>query len=112
MICSAEAAQHVHNAVADDKAASPKGKYKPKLLQRARVRDPAKLSELIIPADEMSGSALDAGAAEFIDLYRRQNNDESGRRSSADRLAGSGDGKAERKAVRQRSAGGQTACST
>jgi len=73
----AEAAQHVHQAVADNKAASPKGKYTPKLCNAHEFATLRRLSELIIPADEVSGSAVDAGAPEFIDLIAA-NNDEIG----------------------------------
>ena len=34
-----------------------------------------RLAEMIIPADEVSGSALEAGAPEFIDLIANHNED-------------------------------------
>src|SRR3982750_4694565 len=71
----ADAAQHVHDAVADNKAASPKGKYTPKLCNAHEFATLRRLSELIIPADEVSGSAADAGAPEFIDLIAANNDD-------------------------------------
>jgi gluconate 2-dehydrogenase gamma chain len=61
------AAQHVHNAVAAQKAASPKGPYAPKCFTAHEFATLQKLSELIIPADDHSPGALEAGAAEFID---------------------------------------------
>lgn len=69
----ADAAQHVHQAVADAKAASPKGKYTPKLFNAHEFATVRRLSELIIPADEVSGSAVQAGAPEFIDLIASHN---------------------------------------
>ncbi len=59
-------AQHVHQAVAEEK--EPEGLYKPKIFTEHEYRTLGKLSELIVPADEVSKGALDAGAPEFIDL--------------------------------------------
>src|SRR4051812_21301834 len=67
----AEAAQHVHTAAAADKAAT--GVYKPKLLNAHEVQTMQRLADLILPADEHSKGALDAGAVEFIDLLCSQN---------------------------------------
>jgi len=71
----ADAAQHIHNAVSETKAASAKGKYTPKLFNAHEFATVRRLSELIIPADEVSGSAVDAGAPEFIDLIASNNED-------------------------------------
>ena len=60
-------AQHVHEAVAQEKAAA-KGPYKPKALTAHEYATVQKLSDLIIPADEHSPGALAAGAADFIDF--------------------------------------------
>jgi gluconate 2-dehydrogenase gamma chain len=62
-----EAAQHVHNAVAQQKVAAPKGPYTPKILTAHEFATLRKLSDFIIPADEHSPGAVEAGAAEFID---------------------------------------------
>lgn len=70
---TAEAAQHVHAAVKDEKAASPKAAYKPKCFTTHEYKTLQKLADLIIPADETSKGALDAGAPEFIDLLSSQN---------------------------------------
>jgi gluconate 2-dehydrogenase gamma chain len=67
----AEAAQHVHTAAAADKAAT--GVYKPKLLNAHEFQTMQRLADLILPADEHSKGALDAGAVEFIDLLCSQN---------------------------------------
>src|SRR3954453_15726229 len=69
----ADAAQHVHEAVAAAKAASPKGHYTPKICTAHEFASLRRLSEMIIPADEVSGSAVDAGAPEFIDLIAANN---------------------------------------
>ncbi len=66
-----EAAQHVHEAATAEKTAT--GKYKVKAFQAEEYRTLRRLAELIVPVDKMSGSALDAGAPEFIDLLCSQN---------------------------------------
>src|SRR4051794_38379284 len=65
-IASADA-QHVHETVAQEKAAA-KGPYKPKALTAHEYATVQKLSDLIIPADEHSPGALAASAADFIDF--------------------------------------------
>src|SRR5258708_7938334 len=59
-----EAAQHVHNAVAQEKSAGPKGEYAPKCFTAHEFKTLRRLSDLIIPADDHSAGALEAGAAE------------------------------------------------
>lgn len=59
-------AQHVHHAVEETKAASG-GVYKPQLFTAHEYKTIQRLAELIVPADGVSVSALDAGACEFID---------------------------------------------
>jgi len=59
-------AQHVHEAAAGQKASGVA--YKPKALNDHEYATVRKLSELIIPADDVSPSAIEAGAPEFIDL--------------------------------------------
>ena len=69
---SLEAAQHVHEHAA---AAAKKtgGVYNPKLFTSHEFKTVQRLAELIIPADDVSGSAAEAGAAEFIDLIANNN---------------------------------------
>lgn len=62
-----EAAQHAHNAVAEEKRAAPKGEYTPKCFTAHEFQTLRRLSDLIIPADNHSPGALEAGAAEWID---------------------------------------------
>jgi gluconate 2-dehydrogenase gamma chain len=64
-VLPAQEMQHVHQAVAQDKA---KGPYKPKALTDHEYATLQHLSDLIIPADEHSPGALAAGAADFIDF--------------------------------------------
>src|SRR6266478_4181182 len=65
-VVSAEAAQHVHNAVSDVKK-SP-GPYKPKCFTADEYKTLQRLADMIIPADEHSAGALAAGSPEFIDF--------------------------------------------
>ena len=66
-----DAAQHVHTAASGEKAAT--GAYKVKAFQAEEYRTIHRLAELIVPADNVSGSGVDAGAPEFIDLLCSQN---------------------------------------
>ncbi len=65
-------AQHVHEQAAHERA-SAGGTYKPKLLTDHEYKTVTRLAELIVPADGDNGSAVDAGAPEFIDLLCSQN---------------------------------------
>jgi gluconate 2-dehydrogenase gamma chain len=62
-----EAAQHVHNEIAQEKSAGPRGEYVPKCFTAHEFKTLQRLSDLIIPADDHSSGALEAGAAEWID---------------------------------------------
>jgi hypothetical protein len=66
------AAQHVHEAAAEQKKKAA-GVYKPKLFNAHEFATVRRLSEIIIPADDVSGSAVEAGAPEFIDLISSHN---------------------------------------
>ena len=66
----ADAAQHVHEETAAEKA---KGAYKAKVFEPGEFKTLERLAEIIVPKDETSGSARDAGAPEFIDLLSSQN---------------------------------------
>lgn len=74
-VVTLEAAQHVHKAVSDEKAASPKGPYQPKLFTAQEYKTLQRLADLIIPADEHSKGALEAGGPEFIDFLASTNKD-------------------------------------
>jgi gluconate 2-dehydrogenase gamma chain len=73
-----DAAQHVHEHAAEEKQKSG-GVYKPKHFNAHEYATVQRLTELIIPKDEVSGSAVEAGAPEFIDLIA-DNNDAIGLR--------------------------------
>lgn len=64
-LLSAQQAAHVHQAVAAEQA---KGAYKPKVFNAHEYATLQRLAEIIMPPDEHSKSALDAGAPEFIDF--------------------------------------------
>jgi len=66
-LLSAQDAQHVHQAVASDRAAQ-RGPYQPKALTAHEYATLEHLSGVIIPADEHSPGAIEAGAAAFIDF--------------------------------------------
>jgi hypothetical protein len=66
-IVAAADAQHVHESLAQEKTAQ-KGPYKPKSLTAHEYETLRRLSDLMIPADEHSPGALEAGAADFIDF--------------------------------------------
>ncbi len=68
-----EAAQHVHQQAKEERKKA--GTYQPKLFNEHEFATITRLSELIVPADEVSGSAKDAGAPEFIDLLCSQNSE-------------------------------------
>ncbi len=65
-------AQHVHHMAADD-AKTTGGVYKPKLLNDHEYKTLTRLADLIIPADEVSKGAVEAGAPQYIDLLCSQN---------------------------------------
>ena len=69
----ADAAQHVHEHAAQEKQKTG-GVYKPKHFNDHEYATVRRLTELIIPKDDVSGSAVEAGAPEFIDLIADNNN--------------------------------------
>jgi len=68
-----EAAEHAHQAVRKEKAAAPAGKYTPKYFTPKQYETLTSLCDTIIPKDEKSGGAVEAGAPEFIDLLTSEN---------------------------------------
>ena len=66
-----EAAQVVHAFVAGERAQP--GGYAPRFLTAHEFATVARLAELVVPADGGGGSAVDAGAPEFIDLLCSEN---------------------------------------
>jgi gluconate 2-dehydrogenase gamma chain len=72
-IIPAEAAAYVHQMVHKEKSAAPAGAYTPKYFSPAQYAAILFLCDAIIPKDEKSGGALEAGAPEFIDLLTSEN---------------------------------------
>ena len=72
-VIPAEAAEYAHQMVHKEKAASPAGKYTPKYFSEQQYRTLNTLCDAIIPKDEHSGGAAEAGAPEFIDLLTSEN---------------------------------------
>ena len=72
-VIPAQAAEYAHQAVRKDKAAAPSGKYTPKYFTPQQYETLSSLCDSIIPKDETSGGAIEAGAPEFIDLLTSEN---------------------------------------
>ena len=68
-----EAAELAHQMVRKEKAAAPAGKYTPKYFTAKQYETIVSLCDTIIPKDEKSGGAVEAGAPEFIDLLTSEN---------------------------------------
>ncbi len=72
-VIPAKAAEFAHQAVHKEKAASPAGKYTPKYFSAHQYETLNALCEAILPKDDHSGGAVEAGAPEFIDLLTSEN---------------------------------------
>src|SRR5437899_5851011 len=72
-VIPAEAAEYVHQMVHKEKAAVPAGSYTPKYFSAVQYATLLFLCDAIIPKDEKSGGAVEAGAPEFIDLLTSEN---------------------------------------
>jgi len=68
-----EAAALAHQTVHKEKAATPNGNYTPKYFSPHQYETLLVLCDTIIPKDEKSGGAVEAGAPEFIDLLTSEN---------------------------------------
>jgi hypothetical protein len=68
-----QAAEHVHSLVAQEKANAPGARYKPKFFAAHPYATLVALCDRILPADDHSGGAVEAGAPEFIDLLTSEN---------------------------------------
>jgi hypothetical protein len=71
-VIPAEAAALAHQMVHKEKAASA-GNYTPKYFSRHQYETLKALCDTIIPKDEKSGGAVEAGAPEFVDLLCSEN---------------------------------------
>jgi gluconate 2-dehydrogenase gamma chain len=72
-VIPAEAAEYIHQMVHKEKTASPTGRYTPKYFSAPQYAALVVLCDMIIPKDEKSGGAVEAGAPEFIDLLTSEN---------------------------------------
>jgi Gluconate 2-dehydrogenase subunit 3 len=72
-VIPAKAAEFVHQAIRKEKAAAPAGKYVPKYFSPHQYEMLNWLCDTIIPKDDHSGGAVEAGAPEFIDLLTSEN---------------------------------------
>lgn len=70
-----QAAQRVHQMIAQEKSHSPARTYLPKFFSAHQYQTLSSLCDAIIPADEHSAGAVKAGAPEFIDLLTSENKD-------------------------------------
>ena len=72
-VIPAKAADYVHQMVHKEKAAALAGAYTPKYFSAVQYAAVMFLCDAIIPKDEKSGGAVEAGAPEFIDLLTSEN---------------------------------------
>lgn len=68
-----QATELAHQMVRKEKATAAAGKYVPKYFTAKQYETLTSLCDTIIPRDEKSGGAVDAGAPEFIDLLTSEN---------------------------------------
>jgi len=68
-----QAAEQAHLIVKQARAETAGGSYQPKFFPDHQYRTLAKLCDAILPADEHSRGAIEAGAPEFIDLLTSEN---------------------------------------
>ena len=72
-VIPAEAAALAHQMVHKEKATAVAGTYTPKYFSAKQYETLCTLCDTIIPKDEKSGGAVEAGAPEFIDLLTSEN---------------------------------------
>jgi gluconate 2-dehydrogenase gamma chain len=70
-VIPAKAAEYAHQLVQKERSAA--GKYTPKFFNAHQYETLKTLCDTIIPKDEKSGGAVQAGAPEFIDLLTSEN---------------------------------------
>jgi gluconate 2-dehydrogenase gamma chain len=66
-----KAAELAHEMIVEEKASA--GKYTPKFFPEHQYQTLLVLCDAILPKDEVSGGAVEAGAPEFIDLLTSEN---------------------------------------
>lgn len=72
-VIPAEAAEYAHQLVHAEKGTAPAAKYAPKYFSAHQYATLTFLCDAILPKDEHSGGAVEAGAPEFIDLLTSEN---------------------------------------
>jgi hypothetical protein len=75
-VIPAHAAEFAHRLIAQEKSVT--GNYTPKLFSAHEYQTLSLLCETILPKDEKSGGAIEAGAPEFIDLLSSENSEDYG----------------------------------
>jgi gluconate 2-dehydrogenase subunit 3-like protein len=68
-----QAAEQVHHMVKQEKGRAVSGKYRPKFFSAHQYATLGALCDAILPADDQSAGAVQAGAPEFIDLLTSEN---------------------------------------
>jgi len=68
-----EAAALAHAMIQKERTLSPAGKYAPKYFSSHQYATLVFLCDTIVPKDDVSGGAVEAGAPEFIDLLTSEN---------------------------------------
>jgi len=74
----ARAAELAHELIERERASSAAGKYTPKYFSGHQYQMLLVLCDMILPKDETSGGAVEAGAPEFIDLLTSENEEYQG----------------------------------
>lgn len=72
-VIPANAARQAHERIRGEKAADPSGTYTPKFFSAHEYKTLQTLCQAVLPPDERSGGAIEAGAPEFIDLLTSEN---------------------------------------
>src|SRR5215471_14922592 len=72
-LVSLPAAEHSHSVIRDEKGRTPTGSYTPRFFKPDQYEALRALCQSIVPADDRSGGALEAGAPEFVDLLTSEN---------------------------------------
>jgi len=72
-VIPANAARQAHEAIRREKAADPGGTYTPKFFSAHQYKTLQALCQAVLPPDERSGGAIEAGVPEFIDLLTSEN---------------------------------------
>jgi gluconate 2-dehydrogenase subunit 3-like protein len=68
-----ETALHLHTVIVEEKKEAPRSEYTPKFFKPDEYETLRALCQAIIPPDDRSGGAIEAGAPEFIDLLTSEN---------------------------------------